>query len=83
MRIVRFRNAGSHAQYGIIEGDTIAVATGDPINGLKRTGASVRLAGAELLAPVEPVNVLCIGRNYKAHVEEGGDDLPKAPRGAR
>jgi len=79
MRIVRFKNTGNQAQYGIIEGDKIAVATGDPIKGLKRTGASVPLAGVKLLAPVEPVNVLCIGRNYKAHVEEGGDDLPKAP----
>lgn len=79
MRIVRLRNAGNQAQYGIVEGDKIAVATGDPIKGLKRTGASVPLAGAKLLAPVEPVNVLCIGQNYKAHVEEGGDKLPKAP----
>jgi len=79
MRIVRFRNTENQALYGIVEGDKIAVATGDPIKGLKRTGASVPLAGAKLLAPVEPVNVLCIGQNYKAHVEEGGDKLPKAP----
>jgi len=31
------------------------------------------LKSVRLLAPVEPVNVLCIGQNYKAHVEEGGD----------
>jgi 2-keto-4-pentenoate hydratase/2-oxohepta-3-ene-1,7-dioic acid hydratase in catechol pathway len=79
MRIVRFTNASSPAQYGIVEGDEIAVATGDPIKGLKRTGASVPLAGVKLLAPIEPVNVLCIGQNYKAHVEEGGANLPKAP----
>jgi 2-keto-4-pentenoate hydratase/2-oxohepta-3-ene-1,7-dioic acid hydratase in catechol pathway len=79
MRIVRFRNAANQAQYGIVEGDEIAVATGDPIKGLKRTGTSVPLAAVKLLAPIEPVNVLCIGQNYKAHVEEGGANLPKAP----
>ena len=79
MRIARFKNKAGEARYGIIEGATIAVADGDPIRGLKRTGASVPLADVRLLAPVDPVNVLCIGQNYKAHVEEGGDKLPKAP----
>ena len=79
MKIARFSDKTGKAQYGIIEGDKIAVAEGNPIAGLKRTGASVPLAGAKLLAPIEPVNVLCIGQNYKAHVEEGGANLPKAP----
>lgn len=79
MRIVRFSDKTGKVQYGIVEGDKIAMAEGNPIAGLKRTGASVPLAGVKLLAPVEPVNVLCIGQNYKAHVEEGGDKLPKAP----
>jgi len=79
MRIVRFTDGTKKARYGMVEGDRIVVAAGDPIKGLKRTGASVPLAGVKLVAPVEPVNVLCIGQNYKAHVEEGGDKLPKAP----
>jgi 2-keto-4-pentenoate hydratase/2-oxohepta-3-ene-1,7-dioic acid hydratase in catechol pathway len=79
MRIVRFGDKTGKAQYGIVEGANVAVATGDPIKGLTRTGALVPLAGLNLLAPVEPVNVLCIGQNYKAHVEEGGANLPKAP----
>jgi 2-keto-4-pentenoate hydratase/2-oxohepta-3-ene-1,7-dioic acid hydratase in catechol pathway len=79
MRIARFQDKTNKLQYGIVEGDTLAVAAGDPIQGLKRTGATVPLAGVKLLAPVAPVNVLCIGQNYKAHVEEGGDKLPKAP----
>jgi 2-keto-4-pentenoate hydratase/2-oxohepta-3-ene-1,7-dioic acid hydratase in catechol pathway len=79
MRIVRFRDKSNQAQCGIIEGDTIIVAHDDPIHGLRRTGASAPLAGVKLLAPVEPVNVLCIGHNYKAHVEERRASLPQAP----
>ncbi|MBM4090887.1 MAG: fumarylacetoacetate hydrolase family protein [Planctomycetes bacterium] len=79
MRIAQFKNKAGETRYGIVEGPTIAVADGDPIRGLKRTGASVPLADVQLLAPVDPVNVLCIGQNYKAHVEEGGAKLPKAP----
>ncbi|MBM4142428.1 MAG: fumarylacetoacetate hydrolase family protein [Lentisphaerae bacterium] len=79
MKIVRFKKGTGATRYGMIEGEAIAVAAGDPIRGLKRTDATVPLAGVKLLAPVEPVNVLCIGQNYKAHVEEGGANLPKAP----
>jgi 2-keto-4-pentenoate hydratase/2-oxohepta-3-ene-1,7-dioic acid hydratase in catechol pathway len=66
-------------KYGVVEGNRIQVAEGDPLRGLKSGPVSVALGEVKLLAPVEPVNVLCIGQNYKAHVEEGGDKLPKAP----
>ncbi|MBM4163829.1 MAG: DUF2437 domain-containing protein [Lentisphaerae bacterium] len=79
MKIVRFSDKTGRAQYGIVEGERIAVATGDPISGLQRTGTSVPLAGVTLLAPVEPVNVLCIGQNYQSHVDERGDKRPQAP----
>ncbi len=79
MKIVRFSDKTGRAQYGIVEGEAIAVMTGDPIQGLKRTGASVPLAGVTLRAPVEPVNVLCVGQNYLAHVEERGEKRPLAP----
>lgn len=79
MRIVRFRDESGQVRCGVVEGDHIEVVSGDPIGGLKRSGSSVPMAGVKLLAPVVPVNVLCIGRNYKAHVEEGGAELPKSP----
>jgi 2,4-diketo-3-deoxy-L-fuconate hydrolase len=27
----------------------------------------------------EPRNIFCVGRNYRAHVEEGGDEIPQLP----
>jgi 2-keto-4-pentenoate hydratase/2-oxohepta-3-ene-1,7-dioic acid hydratase in catechol pathway len=79
MKIVRFSDKTGKVLYGTIEGDRIAVADGNPLSGLQATGERVALADVNLLAPIKPVNVLCIGQNYKAHVEEGGDKLPKAP----
>lgn len=79
MRIARLRDRTGTVQYGIVEGDQIAVATGDPFRGLRTTGNRVALADVRLLAPIEPPNLLCLGQNYKAHVEESGDKLPKAP----
>jgi 2-keto-4-pentenoate hydratase/2-oxohepta-3-ene-1,7-dioic acid hydratase in catechol pathway len=34
---------------------------------------------AQLLAPVEPTQILCIGLNYKRHAEETGAKLPERP----
>jgi 2-keto-4-pentenoate hydratase/2-oxohepta-3-ene-1,7-dioic acid hydratase in catechol pathway len=79
MKIVRFKDKTGAVKYGVVEDNRIRVAEGDPLRGLKPGKASVALGEVKLLAPVEPVNVLCIGQNYKAHVEEGGDKLPKAP----
>jgi 2-keto-4-pentenoate hydratase/2-oxohepta-3-ene-1,7-dioic acid hydratase in catechol pathway len=34
---------------------------------------------APLLAPVEPSKIVCVGRNYRAHVAEMDNELPKEP----
>ena len=33
----------------------------------------------ELLAPVRPSKILCVGRNYRDHATELGNDVPKEP----
>jgi len=79
MRIVRFRDGTGTVRYGTLEGDMIGVAGGDPLGGLVPGSTRVPLAEVKLLAPIEPPNVLCLGLNYRAHIEESGDKLPKAP----
>jgi 2-keto-4-pentenoate hydratase/2-oxohepta-3-ene-1,7-dioic acid hydratase in catechol pathway len=79
MRIVRFRSKSGDIRYGIHEGERIAIADGDPFSGLLRTKVTVPARDVKLLAPIAPPNILAIGRNYKAHAEEGGSDLPGAP----
>lgn len=79
MRIVRFRDRTGTVRYGTLEGDLIVLAEGDPFRGLKPSRIGVGLCDVTLLAPVEPPNLLCIGQNYKEHIEECGDKLPKAP----
>ncbi len=79
MKIVRFETGDGCIQHGVIEGDTIRVAEGDLFTGLEPTADCVPLSGTRLLAPLVPVSILAIGRNYKAHAEEWGGGLPKAP----
>jgi 2-keto-4-pentenoate hydratase/2-oxohepta-3-ene-1,7-dioic acid hydratase in catechol pathway len=37
------------------------------------------LGAAELLAPVTPSKIVCVGRNYRDHVKEMGSELPAEP----
>jgi 2-keto-4-pentenoate hydratase/2-oxohepta-3-ene-1,7-dioic acid hydratase in catechol pathway len=37
------------------------------------------LSAAELLAPVTPTKIVCVGRNYRDHVKEMGSELPAEP----
>ena len=80
MRIVRFRDQNGSISYGFHEGNKIEVAAGELLQGLKPSGRRIAAKDVKLLAPVEPCNLLAIGKNYKAHVKEGGEEaLPPAP----
>jgi 2-keto-4-pentenoate hydratase/2-oxohepta-3-ene-1,7-dioic acid hydratase in catechol pathway len=37
------------------------------------------LAEAKLLAPVHPSKIVCVGRNYREHAAELGNEVPKEP----
>jgi 2-keto-4-pentenoate hydratase/2-oxohepta-3-ene-1,7-dioic acid hydratase in catechol pathway len=39
----------------------------------------MRFEGAPLLAPVVPRKIVCIGRNYREHAAELGNEVPKEP----
>ena len=84
MRIARY-TTGDDPQYGVVGGadgeEIIATVVGDPLYaGVELTGEQVSLADVRLLAPVIPRSkVVGIGRNYVAHAEELGHELPKEP----
>ena len=37
------------------------------------------LSAAELLPPVTPSKIVCVGRNYREHAREMGNELPTEP----
>ena len=39
----------------------------------------MRLSAAELLPPVTPSKIICVGRNYREHVKEMGSEMPTEP----
>ncbi|HET6486931.1 MAG TPA: fumarylacetoacetate hydrolase family protein [Spirochaetia bacterium] len=79
MRIARVRTANGAARHAVLDGDTAQLIEGDVFSTWKRVGKPFPLNEATLLAPLVPVNILCFGRNYRAHAEEGGASLPTRP----
>ncbi|MDE0545618.1 fumarylacetoacetate hydrolase family protein [Microbacterium sp. C7(2022)] len=80
MRIARFSHQDG-IKYGIVDGGELVVLAGDPMfAGYDTTGERVPLADAALLAPVIPRSkVVCVGRNYRDHAAEMGNDVPVEP----
>ncbi|GAA2990601.1 2-keto-4-pentenoate hydratase/2-oxohepta-3-ene-1,7-dioic acid hydratase in catechol pathway [Microbacterium terrae] len=80
MRIARFSHQDA-IKYGIVDGGDLVVLAGDPMfAGFDTTGERVPLADVALLAPVIPRSkVVCVGRNYRDHAAELGNDVPDAP----
>jgi acylpyruvate hydrolase len=46
---------------------------------LREGGAPLLLADADLAPPVRPNKVVCVGLNYRSHIEEMGGALPEHP----
>jgi 2-keto-4-pentenoate hydratase/2-oxohepta-3-ene-1,7-dioic acid hydratase in catechol pathway len=87
VRIARF-SVDDEPKYGVVETDdpeglvgTVAVLDSDPLYmPVKFTGEQLQLADVRLLAPVIPRSkVVCVGRNYRAHAEELGNEVPVEP----
>jgi 2-keto-4-pentenoate hydratase/2-oxohepta-3-ene-1,7-dioic acid hydratase in catechol pathway len=82
VRVCRFRHRG-HDRYGTLEGapgaEVVRPLTAAPWMGGTPAGGSVALAEVQLLAPVEPSKVVCVGRNYRAHAKELGNEVPAEP----
>jgi len=72
VKIVRFRGPEETVgQFGILEGDTVFAATGDPFAGGLTKGERVgAMADVSLLPPVQPGKIVCVGLNYVDHVTE-------------
>lgn len=77
MRIVRFLSAGLE-HYGRQLDDRTAVEIEGGLFGARRdTGRALPIE--KLLAPLVPVDILCIGLNYREHAAESGAGIPENP----
>lgn len=78
-RVVRVVVHGRPA-WGVVDGDEVDTLTGEPWSDLAERGERLgRLDELEQLASVSPSKIVCIGRNYRAHAEELGSEVPAEP----
>ncbi len=85
MRIARFALHGD-ISYGLVQGSgddpaqlQLARLQGHPLLDPTPTGEVVPLSSVRLLAPTQPINVVCIGKNYADHVVEMAGTTGPAP----
>lgn len=82
MNIIRFITESGDIRFGTGYRDGQAeLLKGSPDNdlfgNLSPTGESAKVK--QLLAPLSPVNIYCIGLNYREHARETGSELPDQP----
>jgi 2-keto-4-pentenoate hydratase/2-oxohepta-3-ene-1,7-dioic acid hydratase in catechol pathway len=89
MKYCRFE-LNSRAEYGLVESvagrDEITrqllkppEGSGDLEDLATKALSRIPLAEARLLAPVRPSKIVCVGRNYREHAAELGNEVPKEP----
>lgn len=80
MRILRFRqDPDQPPTWGWLAGDRIGVLNGSPFDEFRREEAVLPLESAQILHPVIPGKIVCVGRNYVAHAAEHASEVPDIP----
>jgi len=79
MRLVRFQTKKEPPQFGWVNNDFVGRIDGNPFGEFQRSEANIPLDSVQLLAPIMPGKILCIGRNYAEHVKETNAEIPTTP----
>jgi 2-keto-4-pentenoate hydratase/2-oxohepta-3-ene-1,7-dioic acid hydratase in catechol pathway len=85
LKIARFSYAGK-MKYGVIDNQIIKGYRGTPFANpetgkvyFNADGTRYKLGEVKLLAPCEPSKIVCLGLNYRKHIEEIGLKFPENP----
>lgn len=79
LKFARFDCEGE-LSLGVVQGEEVAVIDGSSFGTYRETGIRHRLADVKLLPPVIPTKIVCIGLNYRGHIEEIGAGTPERPQ---
>ena len=78
MKIVRYLNATGQTRHGVLQPDGTALPLVHDLFTSRET-ASATEAISQLLAPLDPRVIFCIGLNYRKHAAEGKQPIPPYP----
>src|SRR5258707_11713303 len=75
---IRFEQGGKTG-FGTLEGDTIAVHTGDLFAGAKPSGERLKLSEVQVLTPCDPSKMICLWNNFHQLAAKNEFKEPKEP----
>lgn len=78
MKIVRFQK-DKHIAYGLWEGELIREIVGSIYENWQISPVNRNIKEVRLLPPAEPTKIICVGLNFRSHIEELGDKIPEFP----
>jgi 2-keto-4-pentenoate hydratase/2-oxohepta-3-ene-1,7-dioic acid hydratase in catechol pathway len=75
----RVATGQGQSEYFLVGANGAELLDAPPWFGGKTRGDRVDLESLPLLCPVSPSKIICIGKNYGAHAEEMGGNVPQEP----
>ncbi len=78
MKICQFRVEGK-TRYGVLDGNEVRELPGCQYVNRQPGEKGWPLASVQILPPVEPSKIVCVGRNYRDHAAELGNPVPPEP----
>ena len=78
MKLARFEYE-DNVSFGVVREEKVVLLNGSPLDSYEETGVCHPLADVKLLPPVVPTKIVCIGMNYREHIEEIGAEVPTKP----
>jgi 2-keto-4-pentenoate hydratase/2-oxohepta-3-ene-1,7-dioic acid hydratase in catechol pathway len=77
MKIIRYQDPAGNIHHGVQHDSQVTRIDGPLMGDRQDSGEAAEVQ--KILAPIQPVDILCIGLNYRRHAEEGGSDIPERP----
>ncbi len=78
MKIIRYEDDRGAIHFGCVHSETkVTRLAGEMLSGFSDTGEAAEIK--QRLAPLVPVDIICIGLNYRKHAAEGNSPIPEFP----
>ncbi|HEX7555978.1 MAG TPA: fumarylacetoacetate hydrolase family protein [Leptolinea sp.] len=79
MKFIRYIFGKNQPRYGWIYMDRVGPVEGEPFGEYRRMEVDILLSEVQLLAPIIPGKIICVGRNYIEHAREHDAPIPEWP----
>jgi len=79
MKVHRYKTRDGSPQTGWLQEGQIGLLEGDLFEGYQRKEPAIPLERVQILPPVLPGKIICVGRNYPEHAKEMNAEIPRIP----